>query len=202
MEKDPVEWTQAQVIKWLQLTHDGDLADLVEPFKAQKISGVTFVKLTEEQMKNDLEIRQFGLRDGFISARNKLLEGRNPSNGVVDGPIQSQSNTNHNHTDELKKHQSASKSKSNGRDISKGMGENTTQNVSKQASNKSELSRYSTNNDPTTDIQKSKNSPNGMSHPNPKSAEESITHSGTYYHITSIYIHREHIQRLSSLFYI
>ena len=34
LDIDPQEWTQAQVIKWLQLTHDGDLADLIEPFKA------------------------------------------------------------------------------------------------------------------------------------------------------------------------
>eukprot|EP01084_Bolivina_argentea_P040795 75310_1 len=71
---DPQDWTQGQVIKWLQLTHDGDLRDLIDPFKAQKISGVTFVKLSEENLKNDLEIKQFGLRDGFISARNKLLQ--------------------------------------------------------------------------------------------------------------------------------
>ncbi len=30
--------------KWLQLTHDGDLKDLVDAFKQQKISGVTVVK--------------------------------------------------------------------------------------------------------------------------------------------------------------
>eukprot|EP01083_Nonionella_stella_P235625 828315_1 len=70
----PQEWSQIQVIKWLQLTHDGDLKDLVEAFKQQKISGVTFVKLTEKILKEDLNITQFGLRDGFIAARDKLLK--------------------------------------------------------------------------------------------------------------------------------
>ena len=114
-------------------------------------------------MKNDLEITQFDCEMVYLS-RNKLLERRataatqaqNPSSNIDKNkgmlypnqevqPIQSQSQTNH--TDDFKKHQSASKSKSN-------RGINTTKDVIKQRSDKSELSRYSTNNDPNNNMEK------------------------------------------------
>ena len=169
---DPQEWTQAQVIKWLQGTHDGDLQDLVEPFKAQKISGVTFVKLTEEILKNDLDIKQFGLRDGFISARNKLLERRNKNNSSQQTAQTSKQSsvTNSQKQDRTSaaiKQPSASKSHLSQR------GENTTKEFKKQRSDKSEISRYSNNND-LTNIEKSKSNPNNISNPNPKQ-EESMT---------------------------
>eukprot|EP01083_Nonionella_stella_P084668 234442_1 len=47
------------------------------PFKQNKISGLTFVRLTAEDLKNKLEIKQFGLRDSFIVARDQVLEHYN-----------------------------------------------------------------------------------------------------------------------------
>jgi len=79
LQVEPQSWTQAQVLSWLLLTHDGDLSDLHALFKEQKITGVTLVKLTAEQLKTELEIKEFGLRDGFINARNKVLAMHKPA---------------------------------------------------------------------------------------------------------------------------
>ena len=72
---NPEEWTQSEVSQWLKLTHDGDLSDLVAPFRVNKISGLTLVRLTNEDLKSKLGIKQFGLRDAFISARDQVVQG-------------------------------------------------------------------------------------------------------------------------------
>eukprot|EP00485_Elphidium_margaritaceum_P021170 CAMPEP_0202710850 /NCGR_PEP_ID=MMETSP1385-20130828/22758_1 /ASSEMBLY_ACC=CAM_ASM_000861 /TAXON_ID=933848 /ORGANISM="Elphidium margaritaceum" /LENGTH=885 /DNA_ID=CAMNT_0049370467 /DNA_START=33 /DNA_END=2690 /DNA_ORIENTATION=- len=107
----PGDWSQAQVLRWLQLTHDGDLSDLVEPFRKEKISGVTFVKLTKQMLKDELDVKQFGLRDGFISARDKVLE-RFPDKSSINGASESKAvvnannnnNNNHNMVDGEQQH--------------------------------------------------------------------------------------------------
>ena len=67
---EPKAWTQAQVVDWLQLTHDGDLSDLREPFKLQKITGVTIDKLTAEQLKSASKSKSSGSATAS-SKRNK-----------------------------------------------------------------------------------------------------------------------------------
>jgi len=69
---NPEEWTQSEVLQWLKLTHDGDLTDLVPQFKSNKISGLSFIKLTDDDLK-ELGIKQLGLRDAFVSARDQIL---------------------------------------------------------------------------------------------------------------------------------
>lgn len=59
-------------MQWLKLTHDGDLTDLVSSFKSNKISGLSFIKLTDDDLK-ELGIKQLGLRDAFISARDQIM---------------------------------------------------------------------------------------------------------------------------------
>ena len=39
--------------------------------------GATFVRLTNDDLKNKLEIKQFGLRDSFIAARDQIIEQYN-----------------------------------------------------------------------------------------------------------------------------
>eukprot|EP00485_Elphidium_margaritaceum_P001291 CAMPEP_0202699274 /NCGR_PEP_ID=MMETSP1385-20130828/12481_1 /ASSEMBLY_ACC=CAM_ASM_000861 /TAXON_ID=933848 /ORGANISM="Elphidium margaritaceum" /LENGTH=557 /DNA_ID=CAMNT_0049356171 /DNA_START=26 /DNA_END=1699 /DNA_ORIENTATION=- len=69
---DPENWTQSEVQQWLRLSRDGDLSDLAPIFKTNKISGLTFVRLTNDDLKT-IGVKQLGLRDAFICARDQVL---------------------------------------------------------------------------------------------------------------------------------
>eukprot|EP01084_Bolivina_argentea_P176795 305882_1 len=73
LKVDPEDWTHMYIIEWLKSTCDGELSSLIKPFQSHKISGVTFIKLTNQQLKEELQIKQFGLREQFIHHRDKLI---------------------------------------------------------------------------------------------------------------------------------
>eukprot|EP01084_Bolivina_argentea_P126521 224009_1 len=70
---DPEDWTQSNVSIWLKSSCNGELSDLTTPFSKQKISGLSFVKLTVDDLKS-FGISQIGLREQFVYERDKLLK--------------------------------------------------------------------------------------------------------------------------------
>eukprot|EP01084_Bolivina_argentea_P136090 239707_1 len=70
---DPKDWKHADVIEWLRLTSNGKLYPLIHSFKQHKINGISFMKLTNDDLLRSLNIQQFDLRKQFINERVKLV---------------------------------------------------------------------------------------------------------------------------------
>eukprot|EP01083_Nonionella_stella_P299816 1020346_1 len=96
----PGSWTQKHVIQWLRSQCDGELSELIPIFKLHQISGVSLVKLSSDDLRDELNIKQYGLREQFLYQRDKLLTQY--ANNVAH--TQTQSNPIHETTDEHKLH--------------------------------------------------------------------------------------------------
>lgn len=74
LESNPNTWDNAKILIWLKYSDDENLSKLAPIFRQNVIQGNLFCKLTNDKLKNEMNITQYGLRDDFIEARNSLLK--------------------------------------------------------------------------------------------------------------------------------
>lgn len=71
---DPNTWNISQVSLWLKYYSNGQLSKLAPIFVENAITGNSFCKLNNDDLKNELHVKQYGLRAQFIEERNKAVK--------------------------------------------------------------------------------------------------------------------------------
>ena len=78
MDNRPIDWDVEQVCAWLS---ENKLDELANRFREEKVDGLVLFsgEITDEDLKNDLDIKAFGVRKRLLILINNVLHSSNTS---------------------------------------------------------------------------------------------------------------------------